>query len=198
MMNYPWTNQTKKLKKLLEESKDLEPVAITCVETWFDEMRQRKIPWWERVCVDVEHWWHDTTWGIYRWFKPCHQPVRDAIPRVWTDCTELIVDVNFAIIKEFVENEMDGVVWDDPERPQLVAAGVWLRESYDYITKHRGELQAQFSKALNVSNNLPLETRKQMTYEQKYGESNRIEQEIDDRDKKVLAGMAEYRQWMWT
>lgn len=197
-MNYPWTNHTKKLQKALEESKNTEPVRIECVETWFDEMRSRKSPWWETLMIRVEHWWHELAWDVYRWFRPCHQPVRAAVPNTWIDCTELILDVNFAIIKEFVENEMESVTWDDPERPHLLAAGVWLRESYDYITRHRVELQEQFSEALRVSSDLPLETRKRMTYEEKYGESNRIEQEIDDRDKKVLLGMAEYRQWMWT
>lgn len=183
---------------MLEESKNSEPVRIECVETWFDEIRNRKLPWWEHWLINAEYWWHDLAWGIYRWFKPCHQPVRDAIPRAWCDCTELILQVNFAIIKEFVENEKDSVTWDDPERPGLMAAGKWLRDSYDYITKHRGELQDQYSQALSCSNNLPLETRKAMSYEQKYGESNRIEQEIDDRDKQVLLGLAEHRQWMWT
>lgn len=186
------------MKKMLEEAEVSESVEIKCVETWFEEIRNRKIPWWERVWIRVEHWWHDTVWNVYRWMKPCHQPVRDAIPREWCDCTELILQVNFAIIREFVENEMDSVVWDDPERPQVMAAGEWLRESYKYITETRVELQDQYSQALNHSSDLPLEIRKAMTYEQKYGESNRIEQEIDDRDKQVLMGMAEFRQWMWT
>jgi hypothetical protein len=197
-MNYPWTNHTKKLQQLLEESKHEEPKQITCVETWFENIRQQKIPWCEHWMIKLEHWWHELTWDVYRWFKPCHQPVRAAVPQHWCDCTELILLVNFAIIQEFVEQEMDNVVWDDVDRPQLVAAGQWLKESYTYITKHRAELEEKFTQALRSSEDLPLETRKAMTYQQKYGEANRIEQEIADRDKQVLLGMAEHRQWMWT
>jgi hypothetical protein len=197
-MNYPWTNTTKKLQQRLDEAKNSEPVKIECIETWFDEIRNRKLPWWESLWLDVTFWWHDTTWAIYRWFKPCHAPVRSAIPRTWTDCTQLILDVNFAIIKEFVEQEMASVVWDDPDRPELCAAGEWLKESYEYITKGRAELQQRFSDSLEAANNHPLQIRKQMTYEQKYGESTKIEQEIDDQDRKVLEGLARFRQWMWT
>jgi len=38
-------------------------------------------------------------------FFPQHKKVRAAIPRTWADITSMIVDVNFAMIKEFYEDE---------------------------------------------------------------------------------------------
>lgn len=197
-LSYPWTDVDKKLQERLKASETETPVRVECVETWFEEIKNRKIPWWESVWIDVTHWWHLATWAVYRWFRPCHQPVRAAVPRKWMDCTELILEVNFAIIKEFVENEMDSVSWDDKDRPETMVAGQWLRNSYEYITKGRALLQDAYSKALREASDLPLEVRKAMTYEQKYGASNKIKAEIDERDKQVLLGLAEYRQWMWT
>ena len=79
-----------------------------------------------------------------------------------------------------------------------MVAGQWLRTSYVYITKHRAELQQQCSDALIVASDTPIQQRRQMTFDQIYGEFERIEQEIADKDQQVLLGLARYRQWMWT
>ena len=202
MRTYPWSSKNKlsqELTEALEESKDPSTIKrIDCVETFFEEIRNSKTPWYLSWKWSIEHWVHDVSWNVYRWFVPCHKPVRDAVPRRWTDCTQLILDVNFAIIKEFVEEEMNNVVWDDPDRTQVFEAGVWLRDSYEYITKERALLEEKYNEALASKDNLPLETRKAMTYDQKYGEANRIEQEIADKDEQVIMGLAKHRQWMWS
>lgn len=173
-------------------------VPMGDVHEFFESIKNRKYPWYERAWDRVHMWLYDASWSIYRWFNPCHKQVRSAIPNKWIDSTELILLVNFTIIKEFVENEMDSVVWDDVDRPTVFAAGKWLKESYEYITKQRDEMQARYNKALTIASDLPSETRKQMTYEQQYGDTNRIEAEIDKRDRRVLLGLAKYRQWLWT
>ncbi|MFN9982851.1 MAG: hypothetical protein ACK53Y_23175, partial [bacterium] len=44
-------------------------------------------------------------------FFPQHKKVRAAVPRAWADITSMIVDVNFAMIKEFYEDEyLNGIV----------------------------------------------------------------------------------------
>lgn len=188
------------MKKQLDDikSEDLKPVHIPDIQQWFEDTKNIKLPWYESMWYDIERNFHDAVWSVYRWFVPCHQAVRKAVPRKWMDCTELVLNVNFAIIQEFVEHEMDSVVWDDAARPEVMAAGQWLRTSYEYITKHRAELQQQCSDALIVASDLPPQQRRQMTFDQIYGEFERIEQEIADRDQQVLGGLARYRQWMWT
>lgn len=202
MKRYPWTSQKTiddHLQQACEEAKDPTNIKrIDCIEEFFEEMRNRKTPWYQSLWWSMEHWLHDTSWAVYRWFKPCHDPVRKAIPRAWSDCTQLILDVNFAIIKEFVEEEMDNVVWDDEARPILVEAGQWLRDSYEYITRGRAVLEDSYHAALKSKDDLPLAERKKMTYAEKYSEANKIEQEIEDRDEQVLVGMAKHRKWMWT
>jgi len=196
MYSYPWTNMKKKLDDI--KSGDLTPVRVDDMHQWFEDIKNRHVPWYESMWYSVERNFHDVVWSIYRWFVPCHQSVRQAVPRKWMDCTQLILDVNFAIIKEFVEHEMNNVTWDDESRPMVKEAGEWLRASYVYITKHRSELQQQYDEALASASDVPFEQRRTMTYTQLYGESNRIEQEIDDRDQQVLMGLAKHRQWMWT
>lgn len=199
MRNWPWT----KKRSLTETLKSLgnvntsEIVPMGDVHDFFERIKNEKYPWYEQAWDRTHVWLYDTSWSIYRWFDPCHQQVRCAIPNKWIDSTELVLLVNFAIIKEFVEIEMDSVVWDDVDRPTVFAAGVWLKESYEYITKQRGEMQARYNEALKAASDMPTAVRKQMTHEQLYGDTNRIEADINERDKQVLLGLVEYRQWMW-
>lgn len=200
MYTYPWTNLTKKLEQRSEQAKQelSTSIRIDDMHQWFEDIKNIRLPWYESLWYDIERKFHDTVWWIYRLFRPCHQDVRRAIPRRWTDSCQLILDVNFAIIKEFVEHEMDNVAWDDSDRPAVQEAGKWLRESYTYITFHRHTLQGKHLEALRNAGEIPVNKRRTMTYDQIYGEANAIEQEIDDRDRRVLEGMAKHRLWMWT
>jgi len=202
MRAYPWTSKTKlseELTKALEESKDSSKcVTIVDTDDWFDQIRNRVIPWYMKVWYAIERNFYEASWGIYRWLNPCHKPVRNAIPRRWCDVTELVLLVNFAIIKEFVEEEMDSVVWDDESRPEVLAAGKWLKSSYEYITKERAILENQQDEALKDASNMSKADRKNTTYKERYEKFNEIEAEIIKRDRDVLIGLAEYRVWLWS
>jgi hypothetical protein len=196
-MNYPWTNRN--LYKEIEESiKSENFTQITDIDDFFDKLKNKHIPWYKKLLIKIEQTFHKISWGVYRYFKPCHKPVRKAIPREWCDVTELVLLVNFAIIKEFVEEEMDSVVWDDEERPILLSAGKWLRESYDYITKERDVLLQNQDTELSIASNLSKQERKGLSYHQRYGKVNELEKLIAEKDKKVLLGLAEYREYLWT
>lgn len=191
-MNYPWTDPVKKLKKALEESKDDKVVEMTSVDVFFESMKnrvdQRSIL--EKAWDEIRFTFHDVVWNVYRFFKPCHQRIRKVIPRKWCNLTELTLLVNFEIIKSFVEDEMDMIEWNSDDKHKEAAA--WLNSSYKYITVERIELERELSQAyVNVpKGDLP--------YQEKYKDAIRIEKTIDESDKSVIIGIANYRNFLWS
>jgi len=151
-------------------------------------------------------------------FKPHHSRLRKAIPRQWWDLTGLIVDINFEIIKSFYEDEYSkGIVdWQSDEHHSKFAE--WLEEAYKYITVERPELQKQMDQAYPETTNLDdwkgeqhtdkhgnvswtmksCEERYGKTYEEAYGEVNRLEALIDKKDTKVITEMVKRRNYFWT
>lgn len=151
-------------------------------------------------------------------FKPHHSRLRKAIPRQWSDLTSLIVDVNFEMIKSFYEDEYSkGIVdWQADERHSEFAK--WLEASYKYITVERPELQKQMDAAYPEATNLDdwkgeqhtdksgnvswtmktCEERYGKSYEEVYGEVNRLEALIDKKDTEVLTELIKRRDYFWT
>lgn len=151
-------------------------------------------------------------------FKPHHSRLRKAIPRQWWDLTGLIVDINFEIIKSFYEDEYSkGIVdWQSDEHHSKFAE--WLEEAYKYITVERPELQTQMDQAYPETTNLDewkgeqhidkhgnvswtmksCEERYGKSYEEAYGEVNRLEALIDKKDTKVITEMVKRRNYFWT
>jgi len=202
MRTYPWTSKNKLAQELTEALKEVKDPSkctqIIDIDDWFDQIRNRRIPWYEKIWYSLERNFYEASWNIYNWFNPCHKPVRNAIPKRWCDAPELVLLVNFAIIKEFVEEEMDSVVWDDETRPEPFAAGIWLKSSYEYITKERAILENQHDEALNDASNMSKNERNLLTYQERYGKANEIEAEIALQDQNVLIGLAKYRVWLWS
>ncbi|MEK6881652.1 MAG: hypothetical protein AABY22_18680 [Nanoarchaeota archaeon] len=129
-------------------------------------------------------------------FNPKHNKVRKSIPRVWRDSDYLIVRTNFAIITEFYEDEFLGgfIDWDYDESHKEFKN--WLIESYNYITKERPKLEEQIWAA--YPKNLDLDLLATLSYDQKYGEVDRLEKEIDERDTKILGEYIKFRFCFWT
>jgi hypothetical protein len=152
---------------------------------------------------------------IYPIFNPQNERVRKIIPRKWVDISSLIENVNFEFVKAFYEEEyIDGIVdWDaQPEHREFAD---WLEATYAYITVERPLLEQQLDEAYPPTRSLdkmfePCEVDENgkvkmykmvddgLTYEQKYGEVNRIEKNIEDRDTEVLLEIIKYRHFFWT
>ena len=192
-MNWPLTNQEKELQKLLKEAENSPSVEIKDFDDFFDRIKNRKTSFWEDLWFNINYNSKEFAWKLYRWFKPCHQRIREVIPNRWIDLPDLTLSINFEIIKSYVEEEMDNVSWDHHEK--YIEVANWLRASYEYITKGRIELQLQFDKELEIASS---SSKKGMPYEERYGETNRIEGLIDEKDKEVLIGLANYRQYLWS
>ncbi len=135
----------------------------------------------------------DCYWAVYRFFNPCHKDIRRAIPRQWSDISELIVDVNAAMIISFKkEADASCVDWSATEGHQkfknwLDAAAKWFATDKAITLK---QLEAAYPPLGSKNSN--------KTYEELYGEVNRLEQLIKDTDTEFFKQMLEYRDYMWT
>jgi hypothetical protein len=192
-MNYPWSDPVKKLKKAFEESENETPIRYNPVEfhDFIESLKHKKYPIWERVWNKIHFAFYDFVWYVYRLFKPCNQRIRKVIPREWCDLTELTLLLNFEIVKSFVEDEMDDIEWNSDDGHKRAA--VWLNSAYKYITKDRVQLFKELDEAHDKVDHRCLET-----YQEKYADVIRIENTIDEQDKSVIIGIANYRRFLWS
>ena len=165
---------------------------------------------WDILPYSWNMWYYDKLRPV---FAPKHSRLRKAIPKQWVDITGLIIDVNFEFIKCFYEDEfIDGVVdWSATEQHSEFA--LWLEESYLYITKERPELEKQkedsypkmasFDKLFEEivdENGKKLYQFKDdgIPYDIKYGEVNRLDKLIEEKDTDILIQIIKRRDYFWT
>lgn len=141
--------------------------------------------------------------------------IRESIPRTWVDISHLIEIVNFEMIKKFYETEYkaDIVDWDATDHHKEFAR--WLEWAYNYIINERPAYEKARDNAYPPSRPFnewfsepekdengrvfyKYNSRNEGTYEELYGEVNRLEQLIEDTDTKVLTEFVKYRGFFWT
>lgn len=129
---------------------------------------------------------------IQCFFFPKHPEIRKAIPRTWTDISNLVVDLNFAMILSFKkEADESWVDWNGTEEHRKFKN--WLDAAADWIQKTRPELEKQRDNSYPPPAEL-----KGKSYDELYGEVNRVEKLINDTDTTIIKQMIEYRDYMWT
>jgi len=149
-------------------------------------------------------------------FVPQNKRYRKVIPRIWSDVSHLIEIVNFEFIKGFYENEyLHGHTDWEGTGEHAVAFAKWLESAYDYITIKRVQLEKDMDNAyppLRPLNEMfiPCETdekgrvkmlkmvERKESFEELYGEVNRLEQLIQDKDTEVLSQLVRYRHFFWS
>lgn len=148
-------------------------------------------------------------------FCPRNKKIRDAVPRSWADITSLIVDVNFAMIKQFYEDEyLLGIVdWEGSSEGHKKFEQ-WLKEAYAYVAHKRPSLEVErdnsyppskpfnewFEEKAVLENGRKVYQMKDdgIPYEVKYKDVIRLDKEIEENDTKFLKEMIEYRDYFWT
>jgi hypothetical protein len=165
---------------------------------------------WKFLPYSVKSFYYDHVRTI---FAPHHSRIRKAVPRQWNDLTEIIVAVNFEIIKSFYEDEMLGgfVDWDASTPHRKFKK--WIEGAYQYITEERPKLQKDLDTAypdlddtliyrkIGYDQNGLRVTKIEntdKTYEELYGEVDRIEQLIDKKDSQYIIEMIKFRKYFWT
>jgi hypothetical protein len=148
-------------------------------------------------------------------FHPQNKRYRKVIPRTWSDVSHLIEIVNFEFIKGFYEGEyLHGHTDWEGTGEHAVKFARWLESAYDYITIERPKLEEDMdnayppirpvdewfeetSETLNGQKLFRMKERKE-SYEELYGEVNRLEQLIQDRDTEILTQLIKYRHFFWS
>jgi hypothetical protein len=196
MCIWPWSNPVKKLKESLDEAlitSKASTITQTDLQSMVNEIveQAKNRPFYIKLYNKVYYMLYDFTWWVYRLFKPCHKKIRNTIPRRWVDSVELIRDVNFAFITEFVEDEIHITDWEHNDEYKKVFT--FLKESYSYITEERQLLVDKKEKLLIEAFESNLKP-----YVERYGEHDLIETEIENRDTDILIKLMQYRQWLWS
>jgi len=148
-------------------------------------------------------------------FAPQNKRYRKAVPRTWCDVSQLIEIVNFEFIKGFYEGEyLHGHTDWEGTGEHAVEFAKWLESAYDYITIERPVLEKDMDNAypplrpidewfeetdetLNGQKLFRIKERKE-SYEELYGEVNRLEQLIQDKDTEILTQLIKYRYFFWS
>jgi hypothetical protein len=170
--------------------------------------------WWLRYTEFGLWWYHNIEWPFlypFRcFFNPRHKKLRKAIPKTWSDSTELIRDINFTLLTEFYEDEIGGDKGCQ-EQEKLNREGnknsKWadfynqLSIYYNYITEEREKIE----EALN--NSYPEKPAKvdwlewinqPHSYEKRYKKVIEIETYLKKRDTEVLTWIIKNRDGFWT
>jgi hypothetical protein len=146
---------------------------------------------------DLSDFWYK----IKCFFKPQHKMIREAIPNTWTDITSLIVDVNFAMIRDFYHNEVvDGHV-DWHAGPDCDKFYRWLKRAIKYIEVDRPKLLEDISNSypdLDIAKENLFTSTDRKTYEELYGAQDKLEAILQRKDTNILKQMIDYRDIFWT
>jgi len=142
----------------------------------------------------------DLGWKIYRQFFPCHQKVRAAIPRQWCDLTEIIVDVNLAIIADFKDEFYCGYIdWDHTEDSRRFKE--WYVQALEWVEytrpKYVAESAAYLEKAFDIPDKLT-NFGDIKTDELSLKHHEQLEQLIDETDKMFIKQMVDFKGYFWT
>jgi hypothetical protein len=131
-------------------------------------------------------------------WRPQHIRIRKAIPKHWMDLDWVLVNVNFEIIKSFYEDEfLSGWVdWEADKNHRKF--GKWISKSYNYIVKERPELQKAVEDAYPETKGFTVKKMDKLTYNELYGEVDRLEKLIHDTDTKIITDLVKYRDFLWT
>lgn len=165
---------------------------------------------WDLLPKGCRHLYYE---HIYPQLRPAHQRLHKAIPKEWRDTCELMVELNFAMIVEFYQQEyLKGRVdWQADESHKEFAQ--WLERTYQYISQERVRLEILKEKAYPptppfeqmftpIVNEGKVKSYKmnepQESYQELYGEVERLEKEIEEKDTEVLIEFVKRRGFFWT
>jgi hypothetical protein len=154
---------------------------------WYNFEMRYIFPRWMRESYD---WTRNFLFPRNRWATKC-------IPRSWSDKTALIPEFLYAAIIDFVEGEeaLETIVWSESDEFKI-------KEIYHWAKYIRHEMREQISKAypeLSLTRFFDSSSDyNKKSYEELYGEVNRLEAEYDRIETEYLTWMIQNRSKLWT
>lgn len=169
-----------------------------------------------------KYFWLDLRYKVSAFLNPRQKWLTKKIPKEWCDKPELMRDLLFEFLINYVESENglqdDQGFWDKEVESghvskeyadEILKDDCNLRFAYDYIKKERPKLEAKRDAAYPPRRDLeelfvPVEGTnwlRMVTTEEEdkaYEKVREIESEIDHRDEDVLKIILKYRKIMWT
>jgi hypothetical protein len=141
----------------------------------------------------------DLKWKIVRHFNPCYPRWREVLPKhKYIDIVELVVESNFALIRDFYYEEVEKgfVDWkaDDKHKKfhkELLNAIKWIE------TERKLHLD-KADDALSHATKTPIEKKGKFDYKATYKTYNKLEEELKNKDTKILTWFIENREFFWT
>jgi hypothetical protein len=134
----------------------------------------------------------DKLYMFKQYFNPPNSIVRKALEDGY-DIAGLVIPLNFALILQFREELKNDIVnWDSTEGH--IEFKAWFEEAVRWITIERPQMEKDLDNAYPVFSS----TKSDKTYEELYGEVNRIESAIEATDTQVINKLMKYRSYMWT
>lgn len=138
----------------------------------------------------ITQWWYT---NVSSRINPRQKWLMDGVPNTWSDKVWLIPHINFKMVVHFIEAEKCFEYTDYENSGELhVKFASELKECYKYIKIDRPSLEKQ------VENAYPNDELKNMTYEERYAEVNRLEKLIEENDTKWLTWIVINRNFLWT
>ena len=137
--------------------------------------------------------------NLYRFLNPFHPRWRKVLPRhKYIDITELVIDSNFALILDFYHEEVkQGIVdWKSDDRHKKFHKE--LLNAVKWIEKDRINHLDKIDKAISLATKTPVMKRGKYDYLATYKEHNKLEDELKNKDTKILTWFIENRDFFWT
>lgn len=176
-------------------------------EDHFDDWAKKNYPiqFRFRQILEGEFWpvkWIKSQYGLSRWWyeqissrlRPRQKWLTDKIERTWQDKTYLIPELLFACIIHFVEEEgaFEKVDWEHNDVFQKVKGEI--EKCYNWAKHERPELKKEMDEALDIAHN---NKNKELTYQERYGEYDALEKELEIKDKYYSRKIAWLAPYMW-
>lgn len=156
------------------------------------------------IATDIQHKYYDIRAYVCNLIHPPHPILRKAFPprTRWRDLSNLILELNMAIILQFKAEADEGIV-DWSWNPEHVEFKAWLDRAAHWFATERPVMEKAMEDAYPELTGSAIdvfsgEAYTKEKYEQMYGEVDRISRVIEDTDTMFLKQMIEYRGVFWT
>jgi hypothetical protein len=153
----------------------------------------------DKYSIFCPYYWRDLKYKISCFFNHRNKWVIKAIPREWRDKDTVFEEILFAGIINFVEGEeaLTTVEWSKEHEEKIL-------EIYHWAKTGRHELEKKMMAAYPKENPIFKDGKFNYTncskksYEELYGEVNRLENLLNDTNTKHLVWLIENRAILWT